>query len=419
MWWTQPRLTVAACSIHALFYAAVVFLVPNVVAQFILVGTSVLVVGLGFRHYSLELAERHASGEMRSAFEHWVWNGRWRRNDDPDLGDLATELDLPGEVDSPGGPDQRDASGGFAGGFADGGRGGASKPGERFREPLGRALSLLESARLRQPASWRALTVGLLLSWSALTAPWPDDVSRAIVGGALIPMVLTSWLGISVDYRAFDGMIRSGAVGRVAFLAPRSLGDLGLYGWGRRSQAPMLVQLPIFLAVAAYALVKAVGLWPHDPAKSMISAALAVYVLAILAAQQFLLQRLPLLRYPGPPEISAFIDHQVRAGRILVVLVPAGAMILVVWSLLANPYVLFATAALAASASIIFAWNPEALAARRSTRDLAAHLHNLQRHWGLGDEPLPEPGEDPTLGPSNDPSPPSEPGPVGLSEAPR
>lgn len=352
MWWTQPRLSAVACALHAIICSWVVRASPEGWPQATTLAISSVALVIGYRAASLALARRHETGALQGAFESAVWRNIWRRADPFEFCDLATALD-----ERPGN--------------------GASDP-ERFRQPLAAAMNAIEAARFRVPENTGTLAVSLLLSWLALQIPWGNELQRFIGGGVVVPFAAISFLGILVDRAAMERLLRLGFVSRVAFLAPRTFVDIGLGSWGFRLQT---------LLFAAFCVVALVAVWFHwtdDRARSFAALAVAAYTLLIILAENFVLQRLPLLRFPGPPEISAFVDHQIRTARIMLIVAPGGSIMIAAGGLFGDfNFVTGLACGLVVMAVFGFAWRPHVLAQRKSPRELASHLHDVQRRWGL------------------------------------
>ena len=69
MWWTQPRLAVATCSLHAVVYGVVVIGIGDARVQAVVLAGWVGLTLIAYRSVSRELARRHETGLMRDAFE--------------------------------------------------------------------------------------------------------------------------------------------------------------------------------------------------------------------------------------------------------------------------------------------------------------------------------------------------------------
>ncbi len=354
MWWTQPRLTLAACSMYLAAYVVVVSAVPASGQQFAALAAVVTVILVVYRRASLTLAAKHADGRMRDAFDRAVWDGHWKMPDFLNLS-LAAALDK-----ATGFPEEPTA-------------------GERFQAPLARATSLLEAARMRTAANWFALAAGLSSGLLLHALPWPGP-SRHVLAALLMPLTVSSLLGVLVDHAAAKALIREGNVSRIASLVPRALDDLSLRSWSHPARLAMLAGLGAFLLGGAW-------YFGADGARLAVALLCAGYVALTLAAEHFALQQLPLLRFVGPPEISAFIDQQLRASRIRLVSMPSPFLVVAVaglWDQL--DFLPGVATGMFVTAHVMFVQRPDVLARRGSSQEIAAHLHGLQQRWGLNED---------------------------------
>lgn len=290
-WWNRDRLLLVILTIHAVTLvidASRAAMPPTTGLPTLIVD---LMLVLGYATLAPRVGAMHLRGETRPAFLRDVWYRHWAGDDG--LARRAWSLNTLEDED-----DARDA--------------------------MHRALSMLEGVRLQDPAGAAALAIALLAGAPGLWFTRPGSVPLDLAfWSAFVPVILVFLLDPFLDFRAGRELHDRRAVNRIASLTPRRLRDLGV-------STPLLVVAGAFpLALVALSLAR-------HPERLFGSLGLLVYLWGIIALTYWLLRRLPFLHFPGPPEISVFLDVQYRAQRIWLLLNSVIAVALV-WRGMAWP----------------------------------------------------------------------------------